>query len=191
MQAAPTRKRRLAPVKLALLAATMVVGLTACLNPIQPTNRPTIPSRQTNGAMNQSLLVNVFGCVVHKDAAKALGAMSVAAGNAGVVVRGSSCYRSYSGQVAARDQWCSQGACGMAAVPGTSNHGWGKAIDFSTNGSMTFSSPAYQWMKANAWKFGWNHPAWAEPGGSAPEPWHWEWVGDGGTMYPGTSWGPR
>ena len=38
-------------------------------------------------------------------------------------------------------------------------------------------------MKQVAGSLGWNHPAFAEPGGSAcPEPWHWEWVGDGGNL---------
>ena len=38
-------------------------------------------------------------------------------------------------------------------------------------------------MKRFAGALGWNHPAFAEPGGSTcPEPWHWEWVGDGGNL---------
>jgi LAS superfamily LD-carboxypeptidase LdcB len=32
-------------------------------------------------------------------------------------------------------------------------------------------------MKENAGQFGWVHPAWAQQGGSKPEPWHWEFVG--------------
>ena len=32
-------------------------------------------------------------------------------------------------------------------------------------------------MKANAPAYGFVHPDWAEPGGSRPEPWHWEYVG--------------
>ncbi|TAL13012.1 MAG: peptidase M15, partial [Frankiales bacterium] len=40
-----------------------------------------------------------------------------------------------------------------------------------------FGSSTYRWLKANAPRFGWVHPAWAEPGGSLPEPWHWEFVG--------------
>ena len=31
-----------------------------------------------------------------------------------------------------------------------------------------------EWLQANAWRWGWVPPAWAEPGGSSPEPWHWE-----------------
>src|SRR5205823_6692903 len=47
----------------------------------------------------------------------------------------------------------------------------------------SWTSPGYRYLKADAGRYGWNHPGWAEPGGSAcPEPWHWEWVGDGGTQ---------
>lgn len=40
-----------------------------------------------------------------------------------------SCYRTYDQQVALRNQWCNAGNCSNAAVPGTSNHGWGIAVD--------------------------------------------------------------
>ena len=80
-------------------------------------------------------------------------------------------YRSYAAQVSvfARKP-------GLAAVPGTSNHGLGLAVDLC-GGVERFGSEAYEWMKANAPKFGFVHPSWAEPGGSKPEPWHWEYVG--------------
>jgi hypothetical protein len=61
----------------------------------------------------------------------------------------------------------------LAAVPGTSNHGWGRALDMC-GGIQTANSPAYRWMKHYAPRFGWHHPAWAEPNGSKPEAWHWE-----------------
>src|SRR5699024_9008419 len=41
----------------------------------------------------------------------------------------------------------------------------------------TFGTAEYKWMKNNAPTYGWKHPAWAEPGGSAPEPWHWDFWG--------------
>jgi hypothetical protein len=82
-------------------------------------------------------------------------------------------YRSYAEQVAVA---ASRGA--LAAVPGTSNHGLGQAVDLS-GGVESFGSAEYNWMAANAGKYGWKHPAWAEPGGSKPEPWHWEY----GTTY--------
>lgn len=87
-----------------------------------------------------------------------------------------SCYRSYDMQVWWRNYYCFFGACGYAAVPGTSIHGWGHAVDFQdlTGRHLTFTSPGYQWLKANAARYGFFHPDWAEPGGSSPEPWHWE-----------------
>ena len=61
-------------------------------------------------------------------------------------------------------------------------HGWGKAVDFDFGGSAGFGTAGYNYLKTNAAQYGWNHPGWAEPGGSTcPEAWHWEWVGDGGS----------
>jgi LAS superfamily LD-carboxypeptidase LdcB len=61
----------------------------------------------------------------------------------------------------------------MAAVPGTSNHGWGLAIDLDqANG---YRSAQYAWLKANAMTYGWHHPTYMDEGGRGPhEPWHWE-----------------
>jgi hypothetical protein len=64
----------------------------------------------------------------------------------------------------------------LAAVPGTSQHGWGLAVDLC-GGVQTYGSAAFQWMKANAPRFGFHHPSWAEPSGNRPEPWHWEFHG--------------
>lgn len=40
-----------------------------------------------------------------------------------------SSYRTYGQQVDLRRYWCNQGRCGNAAQPGSSNHGWGLAVD--------------------------------------------------------------
>jgi murein DD-endopeptidase MepM/ murein hydrolase activator NlpD len=61
----------------------------------------------------------------------------------------------------------------LAAVPGTSNHGWGLAVDLA-GGVEKFGTAEHQWMAANAPRFGWQHPPWARRGGSRPEPWHFE-----------------
>jgi LAS superfamily LD-carboxypeptidase LdcB len=61
----------------------------------------------------------------------------------------------------------------LAAVPGTSNHGWGLAADLA-GGVEHFGTAEHQWMAANAPRFGWQHPEWARQGGSRPEPWHFE-----------------
>ncbi|RZS90336.1 D-alanyl-D-alanine carboxypeptidase-like protein [Motilibacter rhizosphaerae] len=64
----------------------------------------------------------------------------------------------------------------LAAIPGTSNHGWGLAVDLC-DGVQDFGTPQHVWLDQNAFRFGWFHPAWAEPSGSRPEPWHWEYGG--------------
>ena len=35
----------------------------------------------------------------------------------------------------------------------------------------------YVWMTANAGRFGFLDPAWADPGRGREEPWHWEYAG--------------
>jgi LAS superfamily LD-carboxypeptidase LdcB len=66
---------------------------------------------------------------------------------------------------------------GFAARPGTSEHGWGLAVDLCDGVDNGPSSVNYQWMRANAPAYGWSNPKWALAGGAGPyEPWHWEYV---------------
>jgi len=82
-------------------------------------------------------------------------------------------YRTYEHQV---ELYATMPA-GYAAVPGTSNHGWGLAVDLC-GGIQVDNSPEHQWLLDHAAVFGWFHPAWAMPGGAGPhEPWHWEYAG--------------
>ena len=71
----------------------------------------------------------------------------------------------------------------MTATPGTSNHGYGLAVDIAAAASpfIDFDSYEYQWMMENGHKYGWLHPWWAGPGGTMLETWHFEF----GTFYPG------
>ncbi|WP_121255460.1 M15 family metallopeptidase [Nocardioides ferulae] len=69
---------------------------------------------------------------------------------------------------------------GLAARPGTSNHGWGLAIDVC-GGAETFGTAEYTWLLANADDTGWTNPTWAQQRGSKPEPWHWEYAAGGPT----------
>lgn len=63
---------------------------------------------------------------------------------------------------------------GLAAAPGTSNHGWGLAIDLCDEDT---SGAQGAWIRENAPVYGWKNPAWALPGGVGPhEPWHWEYA---------------
>jgi len=77
-------------------------------------------------------------------------------------------YRSYDAQVDVYDR-----KPGLAAVPGTSEHGWGLALDVGC-GANSFGGALYEWLDDNADDYGWDNPDWARPSGSTPEPWHWE-----------------
>ena len=55
---------------------------------------------------------------------------------------------------------------GLAAVPGTSQHGWGRAID------LELDDEALAWMRENAGRYGFIEPV-------PRESWHWEYHGLG------------
>lgn len=78
-------------------------------------------------------------------------------------------YRDHAGQV---DVFRRKPA--LAATPGRSQHGWGLAVDLC-GGVEQFGTVQHGWMQQNAGRFGFVHPEWARPGGSRPEPWHWEY----------------
>jgi hypothetical protein len=80
-------------------------------------------------------------------------------------------YRSYPAQVSVYAR-----KPNLAALPGTSNHGWGTALDLC-GGIQQFASVQHLWMVVNAPLYGWFHPGWAQQNGSKPEPWHWEFGG--------------
>lgn len=93
-------------------------------------------------------------------AAQAFTAMTQAAARDGVSIGVTDSYRSYGEQVdlARRKGLYSQG--GLAAKPGTSEHGWGLSLD------LDLSSKAQSWMRKHAGEYGFaeNVPR---------EPWHW------------------
>jgi len=86
-----------------------------------------------------------------------------AAATEGIDLRITDSYRNYDQQVdlANRKGLYSEG--GYAAVPGTSNHGWGLAVDADVNDPRTL-----EWLRANGPRFGFVE---AVP----REPWHWEY----------------
>ena len=66
---------------------------------------------------------------------------------------------------------------GYAAYPGTSQHGWARAVDLC-GGIQSDGTPQNMWMRTHAAQYGWFHPTWADPNGGGPyEPWHWEFSG--------------
>ena len=190
------RAHRVFFATLLLAAATLVpavAGAQTWVNPVRPDNRGAAIPGATNGDLSASQLVTVEGsCQLAPGAALALTHLLAAARAGGVNLGPESCYRSVGGQNNASANACSSGNCACAATGGTSStggtsiHGWGKAVDFNDAGAtVDFGTAGYAWLKANAGRYAFNHPGWAEPGGSAcPEAWHWEWVGDGGSLGP-------
>jgi D-alanyl-D-alanine carboxypeptidase len=77
-------------------------------------------------------------------------------------------YRSLESQVSVAER-----KPGFAARPGTSNHGWGLALDLGA-GTSSGTGEQYEWLVANADKFGWENPDWAKR--NSYELWHWEYV---------------
>lgn len=115
-----------------------------------------------NGKIPPSAMTPV-GDTGHKlwqPAAQQLERLIADAARDGVTIGITDSYRTYESQVdlAQRKGLYSQG--GLAAKPGTSDHGWGLATDLALDGK------AQAWMRANAGRYGFveNTPR---------EPWHW------------------
>ena len=65
----------------------------------------------------------------------------------------------------------------VAARPGTSNHGWGTAIDVPETHGYSFRGKYYKWLKANSKKYNWVHRKILEEGSPYAEAWHFDYVG--------------
>ena len=117
---------------------------------------------------------------LYDKASIALDKLIAAADAAGIPVKINSAYRTVPDQVRVWSQNClnavGSGKCqsranqGSAAVPGTSNHGFGLAVDFA-NSSLKRIKPGdalYEWLVAgNGAKFGFKR--------IQSESWHWEY----------------
>lgn len=119
-----------------------------------------------NGRMPAEALTPI-GVGSHKLAAPAASAFTklLAAAEAdGVEIGVTDSYRSYDAQVdvARRKGLYSEG--GLAAKPGTSDHGLGLALDLDLDAS------AQSWMRTNAGRFGFVED-------TPREPWHWKFDG--------------
>jgi hypothetical protein len=79
--------------------------------------------------------------------------------------------RSFAQQVSLKAQWTALGQPQKAATPGTSNHGWGIAVDCP-------SGRAQAWMLRHGGEYGWSH----DEGAGVGEPWHFRYVGASGGM---------
>jgi len=115
-----------------------------------------------NGTVPSSALAPVAdtGHRLWAPAANGLTALIEDAAAQGVTIGITDSYRPIEAQerVAREKGLYNQG--GLAAVPGTSNHGWGVATDLDLDG------PAVEWMRTNAWRYGFVEDV-------PREPWHW------------------
>ncbi len=135
---------------------------TATSTAVDADGVPVTLAAYGNGKIPASALSEV-GSTGHRLWAPAADSLEQLIGDAaedGVTIGITDSYRSYDAQVdvAARKGLYSQG--GLAAVPGTSDHGWGLAVD------LTLDDAAQSWMRANGSRYGF-----AED--TPREPWHW------------------
>ncbi len=125
----------------------------------------------SNGRIPTSTLCSIGGGqLLRCDAASAYTALSQAFSRTfGTPLCITDSYRSFAAQQDVHSR-----KPGITAVPGTSNHGWGVAVDLC-GGVNGFGTAQHQWMATYAGHFGWVHPEWAQATGGNPEPWHWEY----------------
>jgi zinc D-Ala-D-Ala carboxypeptidase len=115
------------------------------------------------------------GFLMEPHAAKALGAMFDAAREAGLNLSIGNTYRDMATQGRLYQAHLSGDHPAPVARPGTSNHGWGLAVDINAVDDREF-----QWLLRNAASYGFTNP-WIEGKSdtSSVEPWHWEYGGGG------------
>ncbi len=84
-------------------------------------------------------------------------------------------------------RWYQRAGTAQAAVPGTSNHGFGITVDIANVGAVNqFTAPRYLQLAPIAAVHGWSNVE----GRSIGEPWHWTYTGPAElTSAPGTSTG--
>ena len=174
---------------------------------VAPIVMPSDLEGRSNGELALALLAPADRGALHVHAARSWAAMAEAAARDGITLRATSAvdtYRTLTRQTAAfrerytrtphpgrpTKQW--QGVTwwllpGMAptATPGTSNHGWGLAIDVCTVGELgqpvalapsgnptSIARRAWDWLVDHYESYGWSHE-YSSPG---TEPWHIRYV---------------
>lgn len=173
--------------------------------PVRPVIEPAVLRGQPNGELPRSILMatpgQAGGPVVFlvAPAARAWRALAAAALDAGHVLKLSgtaSGYRTLAQQVVLFEQrftttpngsrttrrwngrtWYLRPGMALAAVPGTSNHGRGLAVDTGEErdgdtGTESIDADTVKWLVKNEERFGWSHEVQSEP-------WHLRyWAGD-------------
>jgi hypothetical protein len=163
--------------------------------PVGTFNRSALLLGETNGNLDPDILSSTPGLAggptvtLVRPAARAWRALTAAALRAGHTLKASgaaSSYRTYAEQERLflqrfttspvsgttrywRGQtWYLRPGMALAAVPGTSNHGWGSAVDTGVErdgdtGTESIDQPALAWLIDNATKYGWSWEVISEP----------------------------
>ena len=170
--------------------------------PISKLSMPGVLQGRANGKLPVSMLKKVPGLeggpsiLLAEPAARAYAAMKASAQAAGIILKigwSNSAYRPYPDQerifrerytphsfwLPGRKKWIGKwwskkSGVAAAAVPGTSNHGWGLAVDLGEEndgdiGAESLTSPTLQWLLAKAHLFGFSWELQSEP-------WHVRYV---------------
>lgn len=106
-----------------------------------------------------------------KEASLALDKLLEKAEKDGITFRINSAYRTYDDQVRVKKAYGE-----IAATPGTSNHGFGLAVDFANPNSSRISpqDPQYKWLVENGASFGFKRLN-PKTRSESWESWHWEY----------------
>ena len=167
------RRRRRIVLAASAVVASVVVLAVAWRVLVGPHEQPGAWGGHENGripATELCPLAGASGQLLRCDAAAAYGRMATAyRAHFGKRLCITDSYRPFEAQVAAAER-----KPGLAAEPGTSNHGWALAVDLC-GGANDFGTKQHRWLLANAATYGWRQPKWASARGSQPEPWHWEY----------------
>lgn len=144
--------------------ATEVAGATGTSSPGTLTAKgvPTDLAAYGNGKIPREALSEISG-TGHRlwaPAARQYERLAAAAKRDGVTIGITDSYRTYESQVdlAARKGLYKNG--GLAAVPGTSDHGWGRSLD------LKLDSTALAWMRRHGAEYGFREDV-------PRESWHW------------------
>ncbi|SDS86504.1 peptidoglycan-binding protein [Microlunatus soli] len=136
-----------------------------CSDSIDSTNRKGLPSSQTTSVQSD---IRVASCL-----APSVRSMIASARSAGISLHANSSYRSHQSQISLRRQNCGTSYYDIyqkpasqcspnTAIPGTSIHEYGLAIDFNVSSSST-----YNWLIKNGPKYGFYRTV-------ASERWHFD-----------------
>ncbi|WNB84325.1 M15 family metallopeptidase [Cellulomonas sp. ATA003] len=129
---------------------------------------PTDLAGYGNGRIPREALSEISG-TGHRlwaPAARQYEALSAAAKRDGVTIGITDSYRTYESQVDLAERKGLYKNGGLAAVPGTSDHGWGRSLDLRLDGN------ALSWMRENGARYGFREDV-------PRESWHWTYYPPG------------